>query len=587
MRTSVPLRQLHLEGFPPGLCEIEAIGLIQHEPSRQTPLVQVQMACGLDRGIRERTVIAVSAGLFPRLIVGDRYLDGVRIQERSSGLRVTLQVDVNPSTISLRRWFEPLRRGRYILPTFIRPLETALGNAYVVVLSRSADDEYGDLVIPCAEIARAYFAQSSAVWLLMLSGAFVSPPDLRLYDPDRSKCVNRSGIIHLGKEVPDVAAKQVARLAFDPIGKQMAQGFVARAAAAALASTAFPIILKPPFEGLATWTLIGEPIGTDGEKRFLVNRLLRCSASLPFDDLVSYRDNPGSGSSDNPSRSELMSGPRHSSNLTISIASYEDPIGGVLGATVLDPEQALITQPISHIIEHRVNPLGRRTIKKNADVVERRAFRPLRRSVGLPGGEKLRALRLASTALTPTVAGGFGSFEYADRLIRALRLADSDFIVDFFCTKRFPVKRKRRSWSILTRGRYRLPRCASIIRLRFGKYTFVIIESQRRHSKEQIATLVVLGLPTETELTRILEALVRGKGRPQESQWRELELGALAYRLVRHPSRSLENAAEVHARRVVRLLRSTVSSRERVRFMPFKRTNTPAENNRVSNKGLI
>ncbi len=272
----------------------DAIGGILTVPTRATPMVQVQVSAASLVGGRDYKIIEMSVATWPRLVIGRTFLDAVQ-QHRTAALSQIVEVSLDVQEVTMH----PLTvydryHGSYVIPPTDYRIRPELRRARVVVFERDASDGIGDLVVPCAELFRAYFGQIGIIAHLIISGVLVDAAADRIYDPARSSCIDGRAIIHLGKYIPNHAAQIVARIAFSPVANAVALRIIKDTIASQHGDGLFDLVAFPPFLGPTCWKVRGQPIGTHTRPRFLVHQLLRCTAPLPFTSLVSYRDNPGS-----------------------------------------------------------------------------------------------------------------------------------------------------------------------------------------------------------------------------------------------------------------------------------------------------
>lgn len=547
-----------LEGFPIDgrPWRIDAVGLCHLVAHRATPMVDVQFS-GRDKAVPEYRVVEVSVALWPRLVVGRTYINGVKDKTaKERGQRVSLPIFVSQEAMRVVKWFQldPLYES-YIVPPYRFKFEKLIGSAYALVLKRNMNDKIGDLVVPCAEVCRAYFGQYAAVVLALLTGAFVEPPELRLFDRSRSKCVDRHAVIQLGKCMPDRAAQSIARPAFDPVAWKVAHN-IARHATAASDGGRFPVIAYPPFYGAANWTVQGEPVGTKQHPRFLVHRLISCDAPLPFDDLVSYRDNPGDSENGESADPQLIIERLRAvaSGNPFVVANDVDPGTSLPPIVLLDADDAVEVRTVPYKIMHGVNPTG----SVGRQQTQTRVVPVRRGAAGHTVGTSPVVPVECDVKLEKTVGDPLpGSPAFFARVIDAIRESDEPEVAvlsESTTSMKPPGRPHRRSWAFVggTQGKHQ--RSVMVVHLLVNEESFTLLEFERRRPSEGIATWCIFDHPKASELWSILEVYARGNGSPRTDDWKAKGLERLRLLSFRHPQRNKEASPESYARRILRRL---------------------------------
>lgn len=147
------------------------------------------------------------------------------------------------------------------------------------------------LLIPCYVIAQAYFSASSYVFSELFRHGLT---DEMLYDSSKSHLDEQgNAFIHLKQRVPDNAAPQVARIAFDENARRAASLMTESLVMYAQRADWY---LSPkvgfPFIGMTDLQVYGKRC-SGPEKVFIVFGILGCSAGFPFNQLKYFRDAPG------------------------------------------------------------------------------------------------------------------------------------------------------------------------------------------------------------------------------------------------------------------------------------------------------
>lgn len=141
-----------------------------------------------------------------------------------------------------------------------------------------------NLLVPCTELVRRYFADSGRLVANALSGAFAMRT---LFDPEASG-INRSNRVanlRLGRGLTYHAAFTVARIAFDPAAKKAFQGLVNSGVAASANDKRWYVRMGFPIEGLTDLTVRGLWLDRGPDRSFLAAQILSCSHPFPFDKL--------------------------------------------------------------------------------------------------------------------------------------------------------------------------------------------------------------------------------------------------------------------------------------------------------------
>ncbi|MCC2606582.1 hypothetical protein [Planctobacterium marinum] len=162
------------------------------------------------------------------------------------------------------------------------------------------------ILIPHYVILQAYFSKCSYVFRKLFQFGMVLD---EIFDPSKSH-IDASGkaYVHLKTKTHDVAAAEVARIAFDPAANAAAKKV---SESLALQSsqfekqflspkTCFPFKAKTDLNLRGQWIKRGESLWT-----FLAFEILSCSAPLPFSELEYFRDNPGDKRPGKPSRGQI------------------------------------------------------------------------------------------------------------------------------------------------------------------------------------------------------------------------------------------------------------------------------------------
>ncbi|MGA4604986.1 hypothetical protein [Pseudoalteromonas maricaloris] len=148
------------------------------------------------------------------------------------------------------------------------------------------------LVFPHYIILQAYFSRSQYVFqqLFKFGLQFDS-----IYNPSQSYITDEGdAFILLKKWTHDVAAPEVARLAFDEVAAKAVRGLSENLSLQSVNDRPISPKIRFPFEGETTLEVYGKwcPL-TSGRKVFIAYDILSCNAAYPFSSLDYFRDNPG------------------------------------------------------------------------------------------------------------------------------------------------------------------------------------------------------------------------------------------------------------------------------------------------------
>ena len=268
------------------------------------------------------------------LRLGDVWHKGSRVEvPRAKSMLATFRnIDINQHTTQTLRASSKNEHGSYILPFSYHPYHMKATQTYCEVIKLAGDRT---LIVPHYVLLQAYFARSQYVFqqLFKFGIDFES-----IYDPSKSYLTpDGAAFVLLKKWTHDVAATEVARMAFDAIAqsavKSMSQQFAVQQA------NGEPVRPKTsfPFEGRTTLKVFGKwcPLnsGKNSHQVFVVFDILSCSAQYPFNKLEYFRDNPGDklksqGSSkrkDNSGSNYQKPKPKVSSSLEIEAMPDQEP----------------------------------------------------------------------------------------------------------------------------------------------------------------------------------------------------------------------------------------------------------------------
>ena len=269
---------------------------------RQTPMVDVQLTPVSWEGLRWRNdqraydhsaslILAVSINLWPLLRIATFWKDGERVYGDAGDI-IDVTADVTSETQLLSRAFDRLDGGRVLIPPFEHRLVEAMASTRVVRIRM--EDELAELILPCSEIFRAYYGQSSRLAYHLLTGAFVGDSYNQIYDPVESWIRDDECSARLGYRIRNSDALVISRLAFDPVANRNAKRIVTDTITSGAAGEPFALTCYPPFEATTDLQVRGRYL--DGGARFLVYEIKRCTAPFPASTVRADRPQKKHGS---------------------------------------------------------------------------------------------------------------------------------------------------------------------------------------------------------------------------------------------------------------------------------------------------
>ena len=218
---------------------------------RRTPTVDVQFTPLMWQGQRwrddvraydrsETLIKSVSINLWPVLRPGTFWKNGVSVLDEAGEI-AEITVDVRNDTVRLSRAFDRLDGGRVLIPPFEHNLRSCMASSMVARFDIAGEGGIGELDIPCAELFRAYYGQSSRLAYHLLTGAFVGDQYNQIYDAGKSWIKGNECCVHLGYRIRNSDAMVVSRLAFDPVANQNAKRIVVDTIAASAAGKSYSL----------------------------------------------------------------------------------------------------------------------------------------------------------------------------------------------------------------------------------------------------------------------------------------------------------------------------------------------------------
>jgi hypothetical protein len=166
----------------------------------------------------------------------------------------------------------------------------------IVGFENKIENRYDGLIVPCIELVKFYYANSSQMFLQIFKDGLLGD-DNRVFKSRRTVMPDtngENGFIYLSKQVKNIDLPLVARLAFDPYAlKQARKIYYSLLAADKLKDGKVPETLFPFIDQQTKLKVHGIPIQSGNKRYFLVNWIESCTAAFPFTDLKFWRENPG------------------------------------------------------------------------------------------------------------------------------------------------------------------------------------------------------------------------------------------------------------------------------------------------------
>lgn len=524
-------------------------------------MVRIAMSRPLERG-RARRIFEISSDAWGHLLVGRTWTNGIRDGKHLPGYEtVTAAVDIQPLTVQCVKAYER-DRGLFVIPPSEYSIPAQFKDTTFALIRRGLPDHVGDIVIPCAELFRAYLATYSAVARLILAGHLIDGSN-RLYDPGRSENVNGDARIHLGMHVPDRAAQVIARIAFDKAAGDAASAIVRDMIAARFEVHEYNIVMRPPFRGVSDWTMTGQYIGTGGWKRFLVHQLQKCTAHLPFGTLESYRDNPGGSPTGDPNKGRAFNKvTKHAHGAQkgiVSIYDTSDPKLQDIDLDAFDADDALVTPRARHTVLKNRNPVRKGASITVSTAESAKTFAAGRKTRGSPHtGVSFNFV--AEDKGLETRPGTLSYFESAlselaeigPRVRHVVHVSPMPLMLEWPGAD-VPWARIRGA-----DNHFRARRVIVASVTIDADDHFVLFEIERRPRERSQATLAIVGEPSRSEIWKMFNASALGGGKLKDDAW--LTLGLSMFRRLKPIKHDPDNKPADYAWRIFDKLRAELGS---------------------------
>jgi len=158
---------------------------------------------------------------------------------------------------------------------------------------KSGKKKFYGLLIPCIEIVRFYYANSSQMFQQVFTDGLFDD-DNRVFKDSRSEfpdVFGKNGFLYLSKWVKNIDAPIIARMAFDRVALDRAREIYASVVKAYNGRVPF---VDFPFVNQKTKLKVhGTFVDMGGPVFFLVNWIESCTAVFPFQEFKFWRENPG------------------------------------------------------------------------------------------------------------------------------------------------------------------------------------------------------------------------------------------------------------------------------------------------------
>ncbi|HEX8181164.1 MAG TPA: hypothetical protein VF525_16585 [Pyrinomonadaceae bacterium] len=252
-----------------------------------------------------RRITRVGVGLLPCLHIGTLWRGGHQLDTPSYTLGFFDELLITPETSHIT----DARRAPSLITTKYYPSATSRVRAKYLVIdldqARHHVDEKSKLIIPCVEVARFYYMNSTPLTRSIVGGGLSTQAN-DVYAPNKTRLPGTDGIgfIQLRDIIKDADRRIVARCAFDLIANRNARNIHTSIIRNAVNEGCAVLEARPPFERTTDLTVQGKWIrSSDGIWHFLVYRIVSCTAPFPFEQLNWARDNDGTPAGDHdPSR---------------------------------------------------------------------------------------------------------------------------------------------------------------------------------------------------------------------------------------------------------------------------------------------
>jgi len=477
-----------------------------------------------------------------------------------------IDVDVRKATTTLYAAHAIAQGNNPLIPDSYYHIPSGVADGHVVFFPTVG--AFRGLIIPCAEIFRFYyFGISGKLGVALLDGTYLTRPKELVSEVDCSwpDPITGNAYVRIGRCLDNDDRFEIARTTFDPVARSEAKNLVPLAATGSVHAS-FPLIIRPPFEGPTTLTLLGKRIRSGASWVFLAFVIKSCSAPMPFRHLGYNRQNPGNQG--RPSATGTT--PAYSGSYRNAIQADDE----------IAPKLTQATDPSSKDAPHKIDGIltrDRYTARFTDSLVDRGPITRTSMSVytdtmatdalyasgtGAPGSPA-RAVSFAEAeerGLSPT----FAAFK---QMIALLPIVAPDLVIASVRDLAFPTSVDTRdplgrAWAYVDSYGKSVPRRAIVATVILSNRYFSIIEIERRpkqptQARQEYFRTAFLSPPFSVSITHsdergILDNLIATRGVIGCIEWKSGHFGNWR-------CDGLKHYKETNKRRAARLFRALVN----------------------------
>lgn len=252
-----------------------------------------------------RRVARVGIGLLPCLHIGTLWRGGHQLDTPSYTIRFFNELLITPETSHIT---DADGNPELITAEFYPTVSNCSKSKYLVIdldQEQHSVNKQSKLIIPCVEVARFYYTNSTQLTRAIISGGLDTPAN-DVYAPHKTHPPGEDGacFVQLRDTIKDADRMIVARCAFDQIANRNARNINASIIRNAFNDDCAVLEARPPFERTTDLKVQGKWIKSADEIwHFLVYQIVSCTAPFPFEQVDWARDNDGTPAGEgDPSR---------------------------------------------------------------------------------------------------------------------------------------------------------------------------------------------------------------------------------------------------------------------------------------------
>ncbi|ABA87379.1 hypothetical protein Pcar_0116 [Syntrophotalea carbinolica DSM 2380] len=261
-----------------------------------SPFIGKPSDAGSTRAVNhhQQRIIRVGVGQLPLIHIGSIWENGKKLPRHlfTYTSNTFSNLVVSPNSLRLIKTSHQ-DDGEFLLPFKFHPFGKGVSgiNGRCVTISHKNDPFH--VIVPCTEIIRFYFSQTTKLARALLNGEISSSTE-SLYDSEKSS-LHKDGtcVLHIGMRFDDEDAWVAARLAFSEIANKIARGIHGSIIKNSLNNESGAPEAYPPFYGETNLQTYGKWIQSGDKWRFLVFWINSCSAPFPYNELCCIRKNCG------------------------------------------------------------------------------------------------------------------------------------------------------------------------------------------------------------------------------------------------------------------------------------------------------